>query len=500
MLAPPGPGSWASPPAPPSPPEGQRDVPYLCHTLPPPKVYLKTPTKCILFIYSPWCVGGLAPLAWFFVINISVRSPRGCAWWGCGGGRGGGLRPRTAQLCGDCSLSWWGLGSAGTCPAPGEGHVLLWGAVGLYTLFTGNKYSAAGSGLPAPPLALLWPIFKRFPAGRREDISPCSEPPLTPPRTWGHRSLPRGAAQGTPCPYSLSWWRRCSAHQPSLAGAHLVDAEGQPPGGHMAALPQLQPLLAQQLAVPPCTAAARPAVLIPLAPCSLWGGGGQREGLRVESPQPRAGCNGPWGLRSRSASCVLQRGLQWVPVPAAALMKDDGTNPTSITSFRSRGCGYGLPHPPTPHPICCSPSCPSGTGCWHFPKVQRRPWAQWVSRRQYCPAGRVGRHSPKCSSQKCPWAQGVVGPHGVTCMGGGAVGSGGPGSIPAPGMVLEGSTGWDWVRVLRVSMEPGLLRRVIWDPWGPGGFKGLLAHGHPSLEGGHCRSMQFSRRKRKPRA
>lgn len=247
---------------------------------PPPKVYLKTPTKCILFIYSPWCVGGLAPLAWFFVINISVRSPRGCAWWGCGGGRGGGLRPRTAQLCGDCSLSWWGLGSAGTCPAPGEGHVLLWGAVGLYTLFTGNKYSAAGSGLPAPPLALLWPIFKRFPAGRHEDISPCSEPPPTPPRTWGHRSLPRGAAQGTPCPYSLSWWRRCSAHQPSLAGAHLVDAEGQPPGGHMAALPQLQPLLAQQLAVPPCTAAARPAVLIPLAPCSLWGGGGTKRGVK----------------------------------------------------------------------------------------------------------------------------------------------------------------------------------------------------------------------------
>lgn len=231
MLAPPGPGSWASPPAPPSPPEGQRDVPYLCHTPPPPKVYLKTPTKCILFIYSPWCVGGLAPLAWFFVINISVRSPRGCAWWGCGGGRGGGLRPRTAQLCGDCSLSWWGLGSAGTCPAPGEGHVLLWGAVGLYTLFTGNKYSAAGSGLPAPPLALLWPIFKRFPAGRREDISPCSEPPPPPPGHGDIDPFPAGLLRA-PHAHTHSRGGGDARHtNPAWQGHTWLMLKANPPGG-----------------------------------------------------------------------------------------------------------------------------------------------------------------------------------------------------------------------------------------------------------------------------
>lgn len=198
---------------------------------PPPKVYLKTPTKCILFIYSPWCVGGLAPLAWFFVINISVRSPRGCAWWGCGGGRGGGLRPRTAQLCGDCSLSWWGLGSAGTCPAPGEGHVLLWGAVGLYTLFTGNKYSAAGSGLPAPPLALLWPIFKRFPAGRREDISPCSEPP-PPPR--GHGDIDPFPAGPLRAPHAHTHSRGggdARHTSPAWQGHTWLMLKANPPGG-----------------------------------------------------------------------------------------------------------------------------------------------------------------------------------------------------------------------------------------------------------------------------
>lgn len=92
----------------------------------------------------------------------------------------------------------------------------------------------------------------------------------------------------------------------------------------------------------------------------------------------------------------------------------------------------GIMSPCVPNlPAPCSPSCPSGTGCWHFPNMQRRPWAQWVSRRQYCPAGRVGRHSPKCSSQKCPWAQGVDGLHGVTCVGeGGDTARQGMGSHP----------------------------------------------------------------------
>lgn len=81
-----GPGSAPPPPPPRALPWAEGcPVFMLLH-----KLYLKDPTKCILFIYSRWCVGGLAPLAWFFVINISVRpAPRLClvgAAWGRGGG------------------------------------------------------------------------------------------------------------------------------------------------------------------------------------------------------------------------------------------------------------------------------------------------------------------------------------------------------------------------------------------------------------------------------
>lgn len=75
----------------------------------------------------------------------------------------------------------------------------------------------------------------------------------------------------------------------------------------MAALPQLQPLLAQHLAVPPRTAATRPTVLILLAPCSFEGGGNNKErGYMLKSPSPM---QVQWA-QSRSASCVLQQGLR----------------------------------------------------------------------------------------------------------------------------------------------------------------------------------------------
>lgn len=48
-------------------------------------------------------------------------------------------------------------------------------------------------------------------------------------------------------------------------------------------------------------------------------------------------------------------------------MKDDGTNPTSITSFRSRGCGYGLPPPHTP-PHLLLTLLPVGHGLLALPK------------------------------------------------------------------------------------------------------------------------------------
>lgn len=76
-------------------------------------------------------------------------------------------------------------------------------------------------------------------------------------------------ARGSPAaPYSLSPGCGGPADQPGLAGADLVDAEGQTPGGHVAALGQRQPPLAHPLTVLPCAAAARAAVLVPLAPGS----------------------------------------------------------------------------------------------------------------------------------------------------------------------------------------------------------------------------------------
>lgn len=119
--------------------------------------------------------------------------------------------------------------------------------------------------------------------------------------------------------------------------------------------------------------------------------------------------------------------------------------PTSTASPSSQGWGWGglpLVPPIPPHiPAPCSPSCPSGTGCWHFPNMQSRPWAQWASRRQYCPAGRAGRHSPKCSSQKCPRAQGLSGPHAVTWGHGGQSKGSGGGPSPSPRWARRSSLG-----------------------------------------------------------
>lgn len=51
------------------------------------------------------------------------------------------------------------------------------------------------------------------------------------------------------------------------------------------------------------------------------------------------------------------------------------------------------------------PSCPSGTVWWHLPNIQLKPLVQWASWRQYCPSWRRDRQTPKCLSQKSPWAQ-----------------------------------------------------------------------------------------------
>lgn len=211
---------------------------------------------------------------------------------------GGGPRPSTALLCSDCSISWRGLGTARTCLAFGEGRVLQWGCT---CYLQGINTALLAQGCRHLHSLFSGQYSNAFLQGDTRTSVPALSPP---PRTWGHQCLPHGAAEG---PYSLSWWRRCSAHQPSLAGAHLVDAEGQTPGGHMAALPQLQPLLAQHLAVPPRTAATRPAVLILLAPCSFEGGGNNKErGYMLKSPSPM---QVQWA-QSRSASCVLQQGLR----------------------------------------------------------------------------------------------------------------------------------------------------------------------------------------------
>lgn len=99
-----GPGSGAPPPSPPV-GSGMSRI-YVT-----PQTLFKDPTKRILFIYSCWCVWGLAPLAWFFVINISVRpalrpclvgSARG--WGGAHGvhsHQGPALRPGTTWFCSD---------------------------------------------------------------------------------------------------------------------------------------------------------------------------------------------------------------------------------------------------------------------------------------------------------------------------------------------------------------------------------------------------------------
>lgn len=71
-------------------------------------------------------------------------------------------------------------------------------------------------------------------------------------------------------PHSLSGGHGGPAHQPGLARAHLVDAEGESPRGHMAALGQLQAPLANALPVLASAAAAGPALLVPLAPRSWW--------------------------------------------------------------------------------------------------------------------------------------------------------------------------------------------------------------------------------------
>lgn len=72
-------------------------------------------------------------------------------------------------------------------------------------------------------------------------------------------------------PYSLSPGCGGPADQSGLTRADLVDAEGQTPGGDVATLGQRQPPLAHSLAVLPCAAAARAAILVPLAPGSWWG-------------------------------------------------------------------------------------------------------------------------------------------------------------------------------------------------------------------------------------
>lgn len=159
----------------------------------------------------------------------------------------------------------------------------------------------------------------------------------------------------------------------------------------------------------------------------------------------------------------------------------------------------GFPTPPTP-PHLLLTLLPVGHGLLALPKGAEEAVGAVGVAAAVLPGGPRGQTQPEVFITEVSVGTGGGGAARGHLYGGRSSGVRGPGSIPAPGMVLEGSTGWDWVRVLRVSMEPGLLRRVIWDPWGPGGFKGLLAHGHPPLEGGHCRSMQFSRRKRKPRA
>ena len=64
-------------------------------------------------------------------------------------------------------------------------------------------------------------------------------------------------------------------HQPLVARADLVDAEGQAAGGHVAALPPQQPAFADLLSVVPGAAHGRTAVPVQLA-ARAWGGRGVR--------------------------------------------------------------------------------------------------------------------------------------------------------------------------------------------------------------------------------
>ena len=103
----------------------------------------------------------------------------------------------------------------------------------LDTLFTGNKYSAAGSGPPAPPLALLRPVLERLPAERtRERQTPVPAPfpslptrgrirvsPTPPPRLGGPRqprthSRPGAAARQTSPAWHGQTWLMLKARPP----------------------------------------------------------------------------------------------------------------------------------------------------------------------------------------------------------------------------------------------------------------------------------------------
>lgn len=291
-----------------------------------------------IYLFSLVCVcvwggGGLAPLAWFFVINISVRpapdAPEpGGAWGGTGGElRPPRLRPDTAQLCSDprsdpSPARGWAEDGAGTCPGPGKGRGR--GGVGgglqppvgmdsgsrraqrgagpglsalgrvrtrrghaVDTLFTGNKYNAGAQGCRHFHSLFSGRYSNAFlrTAGHGDTGDTSARAPRPAPRpTAAPRCPPR--PPGTP--YSLSGGRGGPADQPGLARAHLVDAEGESPGRDVAALGQRQAPLAHALPVLPSAAAAGPALLVPLAPRSWWH---RESGLKGRRPplRPRGG-------------------------------------------------------------------------------------------------------------------------------------------------------------------------------------------------------------------